>query len=315
MRLLFGVLSATASSAALEQICAAAGPSHRVVVHHDFSKESNFALYAPNAYVIQDAVQTDWGGWGQVEAILKTLQTAVDRFEFDYFQLLSESCLPIRPIAEFEAYLRRSQPDVCAETLRLDDSDCVAMVNYAYRYYPRNRLEKTAMRRLGQLALGPRGSRQRLELGGLALERPSDGRLKPTWVFALAKLVENAKKRSALDGQPIYCGSTWFCASSEMVRRMLGYCREEPEFVAYFLKAQNADEGFLPTLVMRAEPRRIAPFNHFIRWTQRWTGPDELTEHDIPALVASAHYFARKFPSDPASAVRRRALAPKGSRS
>src|SRR5688572_17458653 len=99
MRLAFGIPSAFVAPQAIDQFCLAVGQRHAVIVHHDYSKQAQFALSSSNAHVIKDPVVTDWGGWGFIQAIMKIMRRAYESVEFDYFQLMSDSCLPIKPIA------------------------------------------------------------------------------------------------------------------------------------------------------------------------------------------------------------------------
>lgn len=312
MRIAFGVVSSFNTSQAIAQICSAVGDRHVVVVHHDFSKQPDFSLSCSNAHILEDPAASDWGGWGFVQAVLKIAESALEKFEFDYFQLLSDTCLPIRPIAQFEEYLQRERPDATFEALALDATDNHALLNYGYCFYPRNRLEKTTMRRLARLVLQrPDGRIARQERGGLALdlERPSSWRSRIASVLH-ASLVSRARSRLPLEDGCIYTGSTWFGVSRQVLARMLDVHRESTELSEHFRRnAQTVDEGYLATLIMRAGPNRRFGFNHYVKWTQRRTGPDELAVTDLESLRESGKFFARKFPKDPGSAIRAMVLS------
>ena len=166
------------------------------------------------------------------------------------------------------------------------------------------------MRRLAKRALMPADAAvPRLSRGGLALDtqRPP-GLVTNTATMLHGKLISSARRALPLGDDCVYCGATWFGVSRRVLREVLRDYRRSPELAKHFVHAQISDEGFFPTLIMRARPTKILGFNHFIRWTQRRTGPDELALSDLPALRASEKFFARKFPKDPASEVRLRVL-------
>lgn len=312
VRLLFGVLSSANTDRAIDQICDAVGPHNDVLVHHDFSKNPDFALRSPGARLVPDPVRTNWGDWSLAAAVLKLMHEARKSFRFDYFQVLSDSCLPIKPISSFEQYLGRERPDAAMEAMPLTSEDRLAFLNYSYCYYPRNRIEKTLMRRTARAALavdGPVSSR--LARGGLALDREAP---RGMWQALAARAHENlanrARRAFPAAGAAAHCGSTWFCVSRSMLERMLEIAEGSPKLVAHFQRnTQTSDEGFFPTLAMMAKPAKLLGFNHHVRWTQRRTGPDELGEPDFDDLRRSERFFARKFPKDPDCVIRRRVLS------
>ncbi|MFB2350981.1 hypothetical protein, partial [Priestia megaterium] len=89
--------------AVVDQLADALAP-HTVLVHHDFTQQADFPLKAPNVRFVPNPVRTGWAVFGFVEGIFLTLRHALAELDFDYLQLLSPSCLPIKPMAQFEAH-------------------------------------------------------------------------------------------------------------------------------------------------------------------------------------------------------------------
>ncbi|MDP3333912.1 MAG: beta-1,6-N-acetylglucosaminyltransferase, partial [Methylococcaceae bacterium] len=111
MRVVFGILSSNNTAEAIQQIIDAIGSNHIVIIHHDFSKQPDFQVTGDNVHILEDYSITGWGAWTLVEAVIKLMEQALQMPEWDYFQLFSDTCLPIRPIQEFEHYLETDKPD------------------------------------------------------------------------------------------------------------------------------------------------------------------------------------------------------------
>lgn len=73
--------------------------------------------------------------------------------------------------------------------------------------------------------------------------------------------------------------------------------RRRPEYVAYYRKTMLPDESATATIVCNAPELKIEPRDlHHIRWTRARSGhPDVFGVADLPELLASPCYFARKF--------------------
>ena len=54
-----------------------------------------FSLAGTRAWMVPDPVQTGWGTPGLPQAIFHLIRCALERESFDYFQLLSGTCLPL----------------------------------------------------------------------------------------------------------------------------------------------------------------------------------------------------------------------------
>jgi hypothetical protein len=294
----------------VDQLCGSLGLRHKVIVHHDFSIQPSFRLRSANATLIPDPIKTDWGGWGQVAAIIRLLREAHSYRDADYFQLLSDSCLPIRPIEDYEEYLSINAPDALFEAMPLDGTRTDVMLNFAYRHCPSNRLEKTIIRRLSRYVLGSRSGTTASECGGLVLEAGSStSTLARLALGTVGGLTRHANRRLLPSTGSLYCGSTWFGVSASFLPRLLNVI-DRYSYLGQQMRVcgQNLDECLFPTWIQLAEPSRTVGYSHYLSWRGRGTGPDELTLQDLADAVGSRKYFARKFPKDPASAVRAEAL-------
>ncbi|HYF59424.1 MAG TPA: hypothetical protein VEA81_10755 [Burkholderiaceae bacterium] len=307
MRIVFGIMSATQSPAVVDQLAGLLHP-HPVVVHHDHAKRPGFALTARNAWIVPDPRPTGWGTWGFAEAIVHTLRRALDAHPFDYFQLLSPTCLPIQPIERFEAFVRADDADAHADLMPVDRDDDTLMT-FGYRTYtPADSLRFRVLRRarrwyfdedaelvqthsLSMLRRTDGAEPERLPLGaraGLALTRmAARGRLG-------AHPFEGA--RSAMVGGVFFGARRSVC--EHLVERV-----ERDERLTFFRGLKIVDETLFPTLLAQSGAR-LGPSNHAISPFTRDGSPRWIEEGDVERLVATGRFFARKFHDDPRHSTR-----------
>ncbi|MYN17674.1 oligosaccharide flippase family protein [Rugamonas sp. FT107W] len=310
----FGVLSSKQSTAAVEQIAAAVHP-HPVYVHHDFSKQPDFAPRGDNITLLEQPVTTAWGDWSLVEATYRLMARALANPAVTHFQLLSESCLPLQDIARFEAYLLKEQPDAMIDILPVSTDQI--LYSHGWRYLPRTALLRRIGRRASTWVAGNQHAHRDLGSLNLSLALPAanfSGRV-AQWVGRSAlRLAARSGQRlldaNALQGYAI--GAQWFGANRRTVQWLLLARQALPAFTAHYQRCHIPDESYVHTLLHNAVaaglPLRMAPANHALYWDGNGTGPDLLTDRDYGRLSASGKYFGRKFDLDPATALRRRVL-------
>ena len=147
MRIVFGLMASHEPPAAVAQLVDALAPL-RVVLHLDAARASQLKLERPNLSNVPHPSATGWGNWGFTRAILRTVRHAAEVHDFDYFQLLSPSCLPIRPIADFRAHILQERVDIHADLIQVECDDDTFMT-FGYRtYLPGSTLRFRVLRRM-----------------------------------------------------------------------------------------------------------------------------------------------------------------------
>ena len=298
-RILFVVMSAVARPEAIDQLARALAP-HAVLVHHDFSQTPEFHLAAANVRFVPDPKQTGWAVFGFVEGIFHSLRHALEHFDFDYLQLLSPRCLPIRPLGEFEAHVS-GPADAHFDCVDLfGDRDALMSVGYR-ALTPERSFRHRVARRLATEYF--RGSTGRRDEAGIWLHS-GRGKGVLAWVAALSlKLLQQPAigRHIFNDAFRPYYGSTWFGARRSVVAAMVDRF-ERPRLRNYFSRLRIADEFMIPTLLMSVCSSK-GPSNHFVKPFDQ-AHPGVIEEADLEQLALSGAYFARKFPEDPAAPVR-----------
>jgi Core-2/I-Branching enzyme len=306
-KIVFGVMSAVAPPAVVAQLADILHP-HIVAIHHDYSQQPTFNVIRPNVRFMPNPLRTGWGTWGHLKGIFALLQWALEQEDFDYFQLLSPSCLPIRPLDEFVDYVRRGEHEANSVSMPLPEGSPQFM-HYAYRAFAQEgTLRFRAMRRLRRLYFdrepqlqGSANLQIRIDYDGIARGRPSaQARLAKAATHWLGAWPD--AHRPFTNSTPARIGDVWFGARPAAARYMLERFHE-PSMQQWFSRVELPDELVMGTILGNA-PFAVGPANHVISTFEeahpRWMGIN-----DVPELLRCGRYFARKFPNDDAAPVRK----------
>jgi len=303
-KIIFLVMSAVNKAATVDQLAKALAP-HTVLVHHDFSQTPQFPLSAPNVLFVPEPLRTGWGLFSFVEAIFHSMQYALAHFDFDYLQLLSPSCLPIKPLAQFEAHVSGGADAHfdCMDVLR--DQDALMTIGYR-ALTPDMSLRFRIARRLSNVYFGASLGR-REEAGIWVRSQPRGNAAGSRLALAFTRaLGRQSIGRHIFDEKfRAYYGTTWFGARRHVVAQMIESF-QRPGLKDYFSRLCLPEEIILPTLLMDLRPNK-GPMNHYFQHFEQ-SHPRLFGESDIGRLRQSPAFFARKFPDDATAPVRRRVL-------
>jgi len=307
MKLVFGIMSAVQSAATVNQLVESLAP-HRVVIHHDFGQQPNFVIDQPNVSFVPNPKRTGWAVWGFTEGVFHTLAHAVEQENCDYFQLLSPTCLPIRPVSEFHAAMQSSEADVQVDVLDLSrDQD--ALMNFGYRAFAAREtlkfrlLRRCALNYYGYEWFSERRANLQLRVAGESASRPT-ARL----CLAITRLAQHGWLGPHLYTKRFrpLVGGSWFGARRQACQHLLDSFRD-PEINEFFSNVHIADEVMIATLFGNSR-FRLGPSNHFVN--QFTAGnPNWLNTRDLQLLKGCGKFFARKFPDDPMDPARQAVLA------
>lgn len=305
MKICFGILSSSTNGDIVDQLVGSLGNQPSVFVHHDYSQNPDFKLSSKNAVILKDYTKTDWGLWTQAEAIIGLLRYAVQNSSFDYFQLLSETCLPVRPISEFENFLTDTHPDACIGLIKVAGrADDLGTINYAWRCFSKNRIMRRiiavlALQFSDQSGINDPSARDLFQ--GLSVIRVATVATK---FMPLRRALFNLTLKVAQIGTPFsskydcYVGSTWFCLSRKMAEYVLDELDRNPKLIEHYRGTLSPDESIIHTVVGNKDDLQLFDINHFISWVDRANGPDELKMEHLGDILGSNKFFARKFSKD-----------------
>ena len=308
MRILFGIMSAVQPAATVASLADAIGRHHPVLIHHDWSQQPDFSIAGSNVSFVAEPKRTGWANWGFSEGILRLVEAALERDEFDYFQLLSPSCLPVRPLEEFERHLARCKADFLVDAVRLDSDPHVLMSHGWRAYAPADSLHQRVLRRARKWYFG--NNAIVASRSGLAF--PTASMTDAGGPAALRAQAAHRLTLRARDGKgfshpfsdefPCHAGSTWFTASRRGCEHLLARAADEA-LTSAFSRMHMGDEMFFPSVFMNSG-MQCAPAVHYIARFED-ARPAWFDLADLDEIRRSGAFFARKFPEDPDHPVRR----------
>ncbi len=293
----FGVMCSKEATPAVRQLIDALGQDQPVFVHHDHRKSPRFAVDQPNVRFIQEPLDTGWGTWGFVQAIVQTMRIALEQSKFEYFQLLSGSCLPIKSIARFEQMVAARTHDVNMGLISLDENTD-AMMSHGYRVFARDEsLRYRLLLRARKWYLS--GNTVTLQKSGLGIQQLTDSaRGSMSLGGHVAVSFTSMARRGKIFHHPFrkgltpYIGSTWFGCSRAVCEYLVNRSQDDP-LEAYYRGTKLIDESYFHTLIGNSK-FSIGPSNHFISDFVE-SHPRQIETVDIVRLRQSPAFFARKF--------------------
>ena len=261
-----------------------------IVCHHDFDQSPlDETLFPNNVEFAHPHIATRWGHISLPLGALRALSLLAKHKNLDWLVLMSGCDYPVRSAAEIVSGLSNSDCDVYmdhreilyrtmppGQTAQDGGFSRPSWVPLAYDRYCAVRL------------WWPRPSRQLLLSGKFPFRK------KPV-------IVRNPHLLRLLQrGRPtrIFAGDFWFQLNRRAVDRLLtdpGLQRLE----RYFYSRSNTAESFFQTALCGQAGLKICKdHKRYSDWTMGGAHPKWLEVSDVPKIVDSGAYFARKFRPD-----------------
>jgi hypothetical protein len=268
-------------------------------LRHDYSKTNvppvRFA-HIDDLTILPPSIPVTWGGFSFVQVLLDALGAIEAAGDYGWVVVLSGQDYPIRPLADLERHLSTLDGDALLEQTpdahdpkryrrrRYDRG--VDLYRYRYFGVPSIRgrpiVARRVVRRLERLgAVQPFVSfRDVGRLGRLLV-----GIRWPTGPFRGTR-------------RP-YQGSNWLVLSRRAVRVVLDYVQAHPSFVRHYRRTFSPSESFFHSILLNDPRIRVLPgYLHFEHWEPHASSPSTLSLDDLPTVLASGKYFARKFDAE-----------------
>ena len=302
-RILFLVTTATEDPCAVDQLTELLSP-HRVLIRHDHRARAvpGFRL-ARHVEMSPGRGEAGWGVWPFVAAIRDAMRDALLRYRFDYVQLLTGSCLPIRPIGDFVQFVATSPAQIHLDALDLRDHPG-AVSNYAARCLSDSgSLSNRLLLKLRRMHLGRDPALR--TVSGMEVPTPRGlralGTLEP--VFE-AMMHWQGRRAPGAPGVPTTIVGSGWCGMRRIACELLVERLSDPRVEAYFARRHPVDEHAIPA-ILHSSGLPMARSNHLVNRFDRLGHPVRFKEADFDRIMSSGRWFARKFPNDPDAPIRR----------
>jgi len=247
-----------------------------IVCHHDFGKCPLPDGFLPgNVEFVQPHVETKWGEFSLVEAMLRALEQMYRRPDSpDWCVTLSGSCYPTKPAAQILANLNAGGCD--AHFDGMDLSPEALHTPQQKLYFRRYCIKEVAYPSLDK-RLRPRLRRFRLPQ------------------FVTRRLLPYH------DGLRCFAGSQWFTVGRRAAEYIIAFQKtsDAAALERYYQGIEFSDESYFQTVVYNVPDLKIHSGNWlYLEWIENVYHPKQLTLDDLNALQASPTHFARKFDAD-----------------
>jgi hypothetical protein len=253
------------------------GPSAEVVVRHDqrHSRLDAAAVEDAGGSLLREGLEVEWGEWSQLRMLLAALERIAAELDPGWLLILSGQDYPLRPLAEVESRLARSQDDAyLGAHWELDTRSFPQgregefFLRYAYRHLraPRLPVLPGRLRRVAYYRDRPR----RLGIRRLRLPFRDDLRC---WV-----------------------SSDWPALSRCALQAVLRTAAAEHRLMRHYRRTVAPAESFFATALMNDPNLSVSGDDRrYVRFQPGAASPDVLTSADFEELAASGAHFARKF--------------------
>ncbi len=210
---------------------------------------------------------------------------------YDWVVVLSGQDYPIRPLAELEAELERTDCDGFFHHFEaLNETAALAPP----MFWPQREVDDRYFFEYSVLKdHSTTVDRALLKVPRLLSECTRRIRLHSSFGVMLGK--RTAHPPFSRDFK-LYGGSYWMTINRKAVRAVLSFVDERPDIVNYFRGVIVPEEAFLQTVLANDPSIRLSAHEQrYMEFDQRLGHPREFEMGDLPRVMASGCYFARKF--------------------
>jgi len=278
----------------------AMSPQAAIVVHHDPTHTSLPRDWVEGAggISIPNPIAAEWGDFSQVAQHLHTMRWCAVNLDFDWFITLTGQSYPIKPLDEFESFLRASAYDAYVNYFDAYDP-AIWPPGEARRRYHYHYVRLPKFRYWHRI---PAPIRERVPMLVRAFNRAQS-------VFKLFTFPRGLPTRLGWrtfrrpfnsKGPTLIAGNQNTNYRRAAVQYILNYVDTNPAYEAYFKHTALPDEAFFTTILVNATSFKIQNDNlRYINWPQGHAASGAVMNMaHWNALKSSPAFFALKFDSN-----------------
>ena len=261
-----------------------------IVVHHDFSQSPiDERTFPSNVQFVKPSLRTSWGKWAVTAGALKAFDLLFHGTEADWAFLLSAADYPVMRGAKVREELRDTPCDAFID-MRPVKIGTAPIAKTVGRTSPRlvhfesagNHEIRRRWTHSPQWWIPIIRFRPRLRIGKWTFRPPFDGR------------------HPYRPGFECFHGDHWFTANRRAVSALLNMDEQNARLCRHLRSRPLAEESYYATiLASRADLIVCLDNRRFTEWHGGGAHPMTLTEEQVPEMLGSGAFFARKFPDDP----------------
>lgn len=249
-------------------------PNHFFIIHIDkksrsiFENEKRFVglIDYYKVVVVKDSVSVNWGGYSQIVAEIRLMQTARNHpVNFDYYHLISGQCWPFRSNNDFDLYFEKIEGKSLLDFIETPNSEISRYDRFHFNDIFNYKKHEFSARIINII--------QYLLLLIIPLRKPLPVKS--------------------------YFGANWFSIHRSLVDYTLSYIKENESFCKRFKHTSCCDEIFFQTIMCNSPLiNDILPNNkRYVSWERTYENeplPRELCENDFESICEMNPLFIRK---------------------
>jgi len=189
-------------------------------IHIDKKSKTTFNLPSlPNLFILKNRIKIYWGGYSIVDAELRLIKTAANKYHYDYFILLSGTDYPVKSNKYIKNFLQKNYDKEFINLCKMPyNNKSLDRINYYYiSTYKKNLSFNNFIKRIINLSI--------------------------------RKLKIKRKFPKKYDHYILYAGSQWWAFSSKAISYILNFIDNNPEFVNFYKHTLIPDELFFHTII------------------------------------------------------------------
>jgi len=247
-------------------------PTALIAIHHDPRIQAlDAGLFSgiEDLHLVPSPVMGEWGGYSQVEQYLHAMRWCLNGLDFAWICTLTGLSYPIRPLRDFEQFLRTSDYDAFVRHFDAFDPGPypkgvvpkgTGETRYLFRYF--------RLPRFPYYYRVPRTIRE-----GLGRAREAFNRSQP--LFRIVPMPRGAKTRLGVRRLRLPFGREFkYCGGRQMLNltrcalvRVLQFIEDNPRYEEFFRRTLHPDEGFFTSILGNDPVLRVCnDVLRYIKW-------------------------------------------------
>jgi hypothetical protein len=249
-----------------------------IVCHHNFDQcDLDPKFFPQNVRFVRPHIRTRWGHITTPLAALKAFSLLRNESDPDWYFLLSGSDYPVAPAEKILIELSSTRYDVYLEHCEISGDTRFSRIGWLRQAYDRYYAHRLSL---------PRIATERLFSGRIPFRRE--------YLF-----IRNPRMLRWIEwNRPprIFSGTFWFHGNRKAIYRLLDSDWEST--LRYFRRRPIPEESLFHTILCKSDLHICNDNKRYMDWTEGGWHPKWLTVSDLPKIIASGAFFARKFRPD-----------------
>lgn len=214
-----------------------------------------------NVYFLNNRVEVMWGRFSQLQQILNSFSEIINtNNQYSHVLFISGLDYPIVPISQMVELLQNNQSKSYIDYFRLGNDNWSNLMRKRFEYW----------------FFLPQGDIRNN--------------------YIVKKVLQKLGFKRRYPFKEVYYGSCWFTLSIDAIKYLLDYTEKNPRVLDFFKHTGCSDELYIQSVLLNSSLSKdmVNEIYRFFDWGDKGKSPKILTLDDLPKIVSSRAWFARK---------------------